>query len=102
MLSVGWSYAFNSPFGYTKQVAGDFGGTKNGTVVHWPAGIKSKGELRQQFTHVIDVAPTILEVAKIEEPEYVNGIKQIPMQGTIMTYSFNYKNAKERHKTQYF
>ena len=50
MLSVGWSYAFNSPFGYTKQVAGDFGGTKNGTVVHWPAGIKSKGELRQQFT----------------------------------------------------
>ena len=70
---------FQFTFAYTKQVAGDFGGTKNGTVVHWPKGIKSRGELRQQFTHVIDVVPTILEASNIEAPEYINGIKQLPM-----------------------
>ena len=102
MIGVGWAYAFNSPFAYTKQVAGDFGGTKNGTVVHWPKGIKSRGELRQQFTHVIDVVPTILEASNIEAPEYINGIKQLPMQGTSMVYTFDDANAKERHTTQYF
>ena len=70
--------------------------------MHWPKGIKAKGEMRKQFTHVIDVAPTILEAANIEEPEYVNGIKQIPMPGTSMVYTFNDGNAKERHTTQYF
>ena len=102
MIGVGWAIAFNSPFGYTKQVAGDFGGTKNGTVVHWPNGIKAKGEIRQQFTHVIDVVPTILEAANIEEPKVINGIEQIPIQGTSMVYSFDNADAPERHKTQYF
>ena len=76
-MSVGWAIAFDAPFAFTKQVAGDFGGTRNGTVVHWPAGIKAKGEVREQFTHVIDVVPTILEVTGIPEPTVVDGIPQI-------------------------
>ncbi len=101
-MSVGWAIAFDSPFAFTKQVAGDFGGTRNGTVIHWPAGIKAKGEIRDQFTHVIDVVPTILEATGIPEPQVVDGVPQIPIQGTSMFYSFDDANAPERHTKQYF
>ncbi len=101
-MSVGWAIAFDSPFAFTKQVAGDFGGTRNGTVIHWPAGIKAKGEIRDQFTHVIDVVPTILEATGIPEPQVVDGVPQIPIQGTSMVYSFDDANAPERHTKQYF
>ena len=101
-MSVGWAIAFDAPFAFTKQVAGDFGGTRNGTVIHWPAGIKSKGEIRSQFSHVIDVAPTVLEATGIPAPEYVNGIKQFPIQGTSLTYSFEDADAPEQHVVQYF
>lgn len=101
-MSVGWAVAFDTPFAHTKQVAGDFGGTRNGTVIHWPAGIGSKNEIRTQFSHVIDVAPTILEAAQIPEPEYVNGIKQFPMQGQSLQYSFDNEDAEEKHSEQYF
>jgi len=101
-MSVGWAIAFDSPFAFTKQVAGDFGGTRNGTVIHWPDGIKAKGEVREQFTHVIDVVPTILEVTGIPEPTVVDGVPQIPIQGTSMVYSFDDAEAAERHTTQYF
>ena len=101
-MSVGWAIAFDSPFAFTKQVAGDFGGTRNGTVIHWPDGIKAKGEIREQFTHVIDVVPTILEATGIPEPTVVDGIPQIPIQGTSMVYSFDDANAPERHTKQYF
>ncbi|MEL0314229.1 MAG: arylsulfatase [Halieaceae bacterium] len=101
-MSVGWAIAFDSPFAFTKQVAGDFGGTRNGTVVHWPDGIKAKGEVREQFTHVIDVVPTILEATGIPEPTVVDGVPQIPIQGTSMVYSFDDGEADERHTVQYF
>ena len=101
-MSVGWAIAFDSPFAFTKQVAGDFGGTRNGTVVHWPDGIKAKGEVREQFTHVIDVVPTILEATGIPEPTVVDGIPQIPIQGTSMMYSFDDGDADEQHTVQYF
>ena len=101
-MSVGWAIAFDSPFAFTKQVAGDFGGTRNGTVIHWPAGIKAKGEIRDQFTHVIDVVPTILEATGIPEPTVVDGVPQIPIQGTSMVYSFDDASAPERHTKQYF
>jgi len=101
-MAVGWAIAFDAPFAYTKQVSGDFGGTRNGTVIHWPKGIESKGEVRTQFAHVIDVAPTILEVAGIPEPTHVNGVEQIPLQGTSLAYSFDDGAAPERHTVQYF
>ena len=101
-MSVGWAIAFDSPFAFTKQVAGDFGGTRNGTVIHWPNGIEAKCEIREQFTHVIDVVPTILEVTGIPEQTVVDGIPQIPIQGTSMAYSFDDAAAPERHTTQYF
>jgi arylsulfatase len=83
-------------------VASDFGGTRNGVVIHWPDGIREKGSLRTQFTHVIDIAPTILEAAGLPEPKSVNGIVQTPMEGTSLFYTFNDAAAAERHKTQYF
>ena len=98
----GWAVAFDSPFSWTKQVASDFGGTRNGMVVHWPKGIKAKNEMRTQFSHVIDVAPTILEAAKLPEPKVVDGTPQIPMEGVSMVYTFDDAKAKERHTTQYF
>lgn len=101
-MAFGWAVAFDAPFAWTKQIASDFGGTRNGMVIHWPKGIKSKGELRQQFTHVIDVVPTILEAAKIPEPKMVNGVKQKPIEGTSMAYTFDNANAPEKHDTQYF
>jgi arylsulfatase A-like enzyme len=100
--SVGWAWAMDTPFQWTKQVASHWGGTRNGTIVHWPAGIEERGGLRSQFAHVIDVAPTILEVAGLPEPTMVNGVQQSPMEGTSMVYSFADPNADERHDLQYF
>jgi len=98
----GWAIAMDSPFTWTKQVASDFGGTRNGLVVYWPKGIKAKNEMRSQFSHVIDVAPTILEAAKLTEPKVVNGTPQVPMEGVSMAYTFDDAKAKDRHTTQYF
>ena len=100
--AVGWAWAMNTPFQWTKQVASHWGGTRNGTIVHWPNGIEEKGGLRTQFTHVIDVAPTILEAAGLPEPTMVNGVQQSPMEGTSMLYTFNDADAPERHDLQYF
>jgi hypothetical protein len=101
-MAAGWAVAFDSPFSWTKQVASDFGGTRNGMVVHWPEGIKEKGGIRSQFGHVIDIAPTILEAASLPEPKIVNGTPQTPIEGVSMLYSFNDAKAKDRHITQYF
>jgi arylsulfatase len=101
-MAAGWAVAFDSPFSWTKQVASDFGGTRNGAVIHWPKGIKAKGEMRSQFSHVIDVAPTILEAAKLPEPKSVNGTPQTPIEGVSMVYTFDDPKAAERHTTQYF
>ncbi len=101
-MSAGWAVAFDTPFTWTKQVASDFGGTRNGTVIHWPKGIKEKGGLRSQFSHVIDVAPTILEAASLPQPKSVNGTVQTPIEGTSLLYAFNDAKAAGRHKTQYF
>ena len=91
--SVGWAWANDTPFQWTKQVASHWGGTRNGTIVHWPHGIQQPGGLRAQFTHVIDLAPTILEAAGLPEPTMVNGVLQSPMEGTSMLYSFNEADA---------
>jgi arylsulfatase A-like enzyme len=100
--AVGWAHAMNTPYQWTKQVASHWGGTRNGTIVHWPAGIKGKGEVRSQFAHCIDVAPTILEVAGLPQPLFVNGVQQHPIEGVSMAYAFNDAKAAERHETQYF
>ena len=100
--SAGWAVAMDAPFSYTKQVASDFGGTRNGMIIQWPAGIKAKGEVRSQFGHVIDIAPTVYEVTKIPAPGMVNGIAQDPIEGTSLAYSFGDANARERHTVQYF
>jgi arylsulfatase len=101
-MAAGWAVALDAPFGWMKQVASDFGGTRNGMVVHWPKGIKAKNEIRTQFSHVIDIAPTILQAAGLPEPKVVNGTPQIPMAGKSLVYSFDNARAKERHTTQYF
>ncbi len=100
--AVGWAHAMDTPYQWTKQVASHFGGTRNGTIVHWPRRIAAKGELRHQFCHVVDVAPTILEAAGLPEPIEVNGVAQRPYEGTSMLYSFDAADAPERHETQYF
>jgi arylsulfatase A-like enzyme len=101
-FAVGWAHAMNTPYQWTKQVASHWGGTRNGTIVHWPNGIKAKAEVRSQFHHVIDVAPTILEAAGIPQPDSVDGIRQKPIEGVSMLYSFNDAKAAEQHETQYF
>jgi len=103
-MSAGWSWAFDTPFKWFKQNASQLGGINQNMAVSWPARIKDKGGLREQFVHVIDVVPTILEAAGISPPEYVDGIKQAPIEGTSFAYTFDEKNANapERHKTQYF
>ena len=103
-MSAGWSWAFDTPFSWFKQNASRLGGVNQNMVVSWPARIKDKGGLRQQFVHVIDVVPTILEAAGLRAPEVVDGIPQKPIEGTSFAYTFDAKNAKEpsRHKTQYF
>jgi arylsulfatase A-like enzyme len=100
--AVGWAHAMNTPYQWTKQVASHFGGTRNGTIVHWPKGIKGKGEVRSQFHHVIDVTPTVLEAAGLPAPQFVNGVQQHAIEGVSMAYSFNDPKAAERHETQYF
>lgn len=101
-FAVGWALAMCTPYQWTKQVASHWGGTRNGTVVHWPNGIKAQGQIRHQFAHVIDVAPTILEAAGLPHPEFVNGVQQEAIEGTSMLYSFDHADAPERHTTQYF
>ena len=103
-MSAGWSWAFDTPFDWFKQNASRLGGVNQNMVVSWPARIKDKGALREQFVHVIDVVPTILEAAGIKAPEMVDGIRQAPIEGTSFAYTFDAANAKVRrdHKTQYF
>ena len=103
-MSAGWSWAFDTPFDWFKQNASRLGGINQNMVVSWPARIKDKGALREQFIHVIDVVPTILEAAGIRAPEVVDGIKQAPIEGTSFAYTFDANNAKtaSRHRTQYF
>ncbi len=100
--AAGWAVAGDTPFGWTKQVASSFGGTRNGMIVHWPKGIKAKNEVRSQFHHVIDIAPTVLEACGLPEPKEVNGIVQRPIEGVSIADSFDDAAAKERHTTQYF
>ena len=100
--AVGWAHAMDTPYQWTKQVASHWGGTRNGTIVHWPKGIKAKGEVRSQFHHVIDVAPTVLEAAGLPEPKTVHGVEQKPIEGVSMRYAFDDAGAAERRETQYF
>lgn len=100
--AAGWAVAGDTPFTWTKQVAANYGGTRNGMVVHWPKGVKDKGEVRSQWHHVIDIAPTILEAAKLPEPKSVNGTPQTTIEGVSMLYAFNDAQAKGRHTSQYF
>ena len=101
-FAIGWAHAGNTPFQWTKQVASHFGGTRNGMVVHWPAGIKAKGEIRSQFTHCTDIAPTVLEACALPFPKSVNGTDQIPFSGSSFAFSFDDAKAADRHTTQYF
>jgi arylsulfatase len=102
--AVGWAWAGDTPFQWTKQVASHFGGTRNGTIISWPKRIKDTGSIRSQFHHVIDIMPTILEVCGISQPSMVNGVPQKPMEGVSMAYSFDPDNAGAPSKryTQYF
>ncbi len=101
-MAAGWAVAGDAPFMWTKQVASNFGGTRNGMVVYWPKRVKAKGEVRSQFHHVIDVAPTVLEAASLPEPKSVNGTAQAPIEGVSMMYTFDAPKAESRHKIQYF
>ena len=101
-MAAGWAVAFDTPWTWTKQVASNFGGTRNGMVVHWPKGFSATDQIRSQFHHVIDVAPTILDAAKLPQPKIVNGTAQVPIEGVSMTYTFADASAKSRHLTQYF
>jgi arylsulfatase len=100
--AVGWAHAMDTPYQWTKQVASHWGGTRNGTIVHWPGGIEAKGEVRAQFSHVIDVAPTVLEAAGIPEPTFVHGVQQVPLAGVSMAPTFDNAEAPEFRETQYF
>ncbi|MFE8595931.1 sulfatase-like hydrolase/transferase [Archangium violaceum] len=100
--AVGWAHAMDTPYQWTKQVASHFGGTRNGTIVHWPNGIEARGEVRDHFSHVIDVGPTLLEAAHLPQPVMVHGVQQTPMHGVSMLYGFDDAKAPERHETQYF
>ena len=100
--AVGWAHAMDTPYQWTKQVASHWGGTRNGAIVHWPGVIKAKGEIRSHFHHVIDIAPTVLEVAGLPEPTMVHGVLQHPMEGVSMAYSFDDAAVRDRHETQYF
>ncbi|WP_298880726.1 arylsulfatase [uncultured Bradyrhizobium sp.] len=103
-MALPWAWAFDTPFSWTKQIASHFGGIRQGMAISWPAVIKDKGGIRNQFHHMIDITPTILEAAKIKQPTMVDGIKQSPIEGVSMMYSFDAKsaNAPSAHKTQYF
>ena len=101
-FAIGWAHAGNTPFQWTKQIASHFGGTRNGMVVHWPNGIKAKGEIRSQFTHATDIAPTVMEAAGLPFPGSVNGTEQTPFSGVSFMFSFDDAKAADRHTTQYF
>jgi arylsulfatase len=101
-FAVGWAHAMDTPYQWTKQVASHWGGTRNGTIVHWPRGFAARGEGRMQFHHVIDVVPTVLEAAGLPQPTSVNGIAQMPIDGVSMLYACEEAEAAERHETQYF
>ncbi|MFN8470632.1 MAG: arylsulfatase [Anaerolineae bacterium] len=101
-FAVGWAHAMDTPYQWTKQVASHWGGTRNGTIVHWPRGIAARNEVRSQFHHVIDIAPTVLECAGLSAPLFVHGVQQMPLHGVSMKYSFGDGGAAERHETQYF
>jgi arylsulfatase len=100
--AAGWAVAGDAPFTWTKQVAGSYGGCRNGMVVHWPKGFTAKNEIRSQWHHVIDVAPTILEAAGLPQPQSVDGTPQAPIEGVSMAYTFANAKAASTHKTQYF
>lgn len=100
--SLGWAHAMNTPYQWTKRVASHWGGTRNGLIVHWPHGVAARGELRHQFHHVIDITPTLLEVAGLPAPLTVDGVAQQPVAGVSMVYSFDAADAPDRHETQYF
>jgi arylsulfatase len=100
--AVGWAHAMDTPYQWTKQVASHWGGTRNGTIVHWPNAIKARGEVRSQFHHVIDVAVTVLDAAGLPEPRFVNGVQQMPLHGVSMKPSFDDDSSPERRETQYF
>lgn len=100
--AVGWAHALDTPYQWTKQVASHFGGTRNGTIVHWPSGFRARGEVRSQFHHVIDVGATILDATGLPEPTFVHGIQQMPLHGVSMRYSFDRVDAPEARLTQYF
>ena len=100
--AVGWAHAMDTPYQWTKQVASHWGGTRNGTIIHWPERIKSKGEVRTQFHHIIDVAATVLDAAGLPEPTLVHGIQQMPLHGVSMAPSFDDAASPERRETQYF
>ena len=100
--AVGWAHAMDTPYQWTKQVASHWGGTRNGLIVHWPRGIRAKGEVRSQFHHVIDVAATVLDTAGLPTPTHVHGVQQMPMHGVSMTPTFDNATAPERRDTQYF
>ncbi len=97
-----WAWAVNTPFQWTKQIASHFGGTRNPLIISWGEGIKDKGGIRSQFHHVIDIAPTILEVAGVTAPKEVNGVKQQPIEGTSLAYTFDNPDASSHRETQYF
>ena len=99
---VGWAHAMDTPFQWTKQIASHFGGTRNGLVISWPARIRDVGGLRSQWHHVIDIAPTVLEVAGLRMPDSVNGVTQKPVEGVSMAYNFDDPAAPSTHRTQYF
>ncbi len=101
-MSAAWAVATDAPFKWTKQMAADFGGTRNGMVMHWPKGFDAKGEIRSQFHHVNDIAPTILEATNLPAPKMINGVEQIPMDGVSMLYATANSEAEDRHTTQYF
>lgn len=103
-MAVAWSWAFDTPFSWTKQIASHFGGTRQGVAIAWPAKIKDKGGIRNQFHHVIDIVPTILEATGIQAPQVVDGIAQSPIEGVSMMYTFDATNANapSRHHVQYF
>ena len=100
--AAGWAIAGDTPYSWSKQVAGNYGGTSDGLVMYWPQRIKAKGEIRSQWHHVIDIAPTVLEAAGVPQPKSVNGTVQTPIQGVSMLYTFDDAKAKDRHTTQYF
>ncbi len=100
--AVGWAHAMDTPYQWTKQIASHWGGTRNGTILHWPEGVKAKGEIRTQFSHVIDVAATVLDAAGLPEPTFVHGVQQMPLHGRSMRPTFDDAAAPEHRETQYF